>query len=245
MRRTLARAACLLALASSACSTVQLHPTVFEKKRFALVSFAGERTISSRYLGTVGLVRISGNNWGAQVTADLLDETHRRLGEILGGELLPLERVSAAPGYASVPRMPGEDAFVSPRRLRALDLSEKNDAALGRLAAELGVDAVVGVVHEYTVIAKRETAQQYAQNEFRLVIVGADGRRLWDQREAPESAFAEPTPEQRSRESLGIVTDDIAGLLTKQAARAGLELFAARYGEKAGLHRTVAEKASP
>ncbi len=231
-RLALVPVVCLLA----SCSTVRLNPAAFEKRTFALVSLTGDRTVSSRNLATVGLAKMSGNAWGVRLTQDLAEEARAGISKAVGAELLPLEKVAAAPGYARLPAL-SSSGTVGARPLRPLDLSPKNDVALGRFASELGVDAVVAVANEYTVVTDRDSARQHAEVEFTLVVVGADGTRLWEQAETLQSPPAEQTPEQRSRENVGVVSDEVANALCRQAVKQGLDLFAAAWTEKAGEHR--------
>lgn len=225
-------AVCVLA----SCSTVQLNPSVFEKRTFALVSLTGDRTVASRNLATVGLAKMSGNAWGVKLTQDLVEEARTGIAKAVGAEVLPLEKVVAAPGYDRLPAL-SSSGIVGARPLRPLDLSREHDVALGRFAAALGVDAVVAVANEYTVVTDRDSARQRAEVEFSLVVVSADGTRLWEQAETLQSPPAEQTLEQRSRENVGVVSDEVASALCRQAVKQGLDLFAAAWSEKAGQHR--------
>jgi hypothetical protein len=169
------------AIAVAACVTIRIDPAVVNAKRIALVAFYGPAVVAGISEG------FSANNTrGFDVAADLVREVVPRLKQGLGVEVIPTERVAAAPSYASLQVVGSDDEYASLPGLRPLRLEER-DAALGELAEELDVDAVLLMRNYWSL---RGDVWPYGHNAVRIVIVGRNGRRLWDEEIFHDSAHS-------------------------------------------------------
>jgi hypothetical protein len=213
----------LLLLMIGGCAHLTIDPSVHQRQRFALVAFYGQETIPTP-VGTVG--SFSQNRWGWKVAEKLIAEVRERLEKTLGHELVGVDGLAASATYAGLPLATFGSHKASPAPLRAISNDAKNDAALGRLATELGADAVILIANTWLML---DDGRQYAQNGMELVIVGADGKRLWDEKVILESARAELTGKQLGAEMLGVAWEETAVSLTREAVLRCLERFASEW----------------
>ncbi len=170
-----------VALLGSSCAVLKVNPAVYTKQKFALASFYGPKQIQGS-VGLVGAIQGGSTEWGAELFSTEYPGWESSLKQTLGGEWLPLGKVALAPSYTGLDGAAFEEHQATPAGLRALDTGLNNDARLGKLATELGVDAVVLVRHQWMVMSDRD-APQHGYDAFSLVVVGADGVRLWDERD--------------------------------------------------------------
>jgi hypothetical protein len=145
------------------------------------VSFHGPKQIQAS-TGLIGAIQGGSKEWGAELLAEEYAGWEMALTKGLGGEWLPADKIAAAPSYPGLESAGFEAYQASPAGLRPLDTAPANDARLGKLAAELGVDAVLLIRHQWIIVSDND-GPQHGYETFYAVIVGADGQRLWDERD--------------------------------------------------------------
>jgi hypothetical protein len=208
----------LMLLLLAGCAHLTIDPSVHSKKSFALVAFYGQETIPTP-VGVVG--SFSQNRWGVELADKIYKEVYLRLSETMG--LLPsAERVQMSPSYMSLPLATFGSHKASPAGLRPLDAG--NNAGLGKLAVELGVEAVMVIANTWLIMD--DGRGQYGQDAMEIVIVGADGRRLWDERIILDSGHAEQTGRQMGAEMLGVAWEREAKEMAHEAVMRCLAKFA-------------------
>jgi hypothetical protein len=223
---------CALVLAAGAalsfvgCRSRQIHPSIQTKRlrRFALVAFYGPRHIGAGGVGIVGAFQ-SSNKWGEKLAKGLIDDVHGRLSHAMGSDLIPIGRVVGSPGYN---KLPLTDSFPDNqtvcRGLRPLSVAAEHDGGLARLARELGVDAVIAIRNIWSV-QDRENETQFGHDIIEILVVDADGTRLWYDKNYVEAGPPELTLKQLGREVVGAVSEKSAIAMTRDAVLVGLDRF--------------------
>jgi hypothetical protein len=176
----------VLALAATAgCASVGgVSPRLYEKKRLVIVSVHAQKAVDlSQNALMPGLLD---NDYGEEVVAMTLADTEAALGDMFGVPLVPPGKAMETRAYRALPEaLPAED-WSQAIDMLAVDVDHEDaDATLAAVAREAGADAAV--VLRNTWWAERDRADLSAglvgmsiYNRCRIVVVGADGVRLWD-----------------------------------------------------------------
>lgn len=181
----------LALLALTGCRAVEYDPSVFEKKSFAVVSYFGPRNIKVETNIIGGFQGF--NAWGE----NLLDEAGREEIAIVtktlpGCEVPKPDTLLKSSGYQGLaPGFRPADKTASLPGLRPIptgiwNVDNLDLGGLAKVAQDLQVDGVVLVeVIDWVVTDKFLGSSQrgghHGQVKLCIVIVGADGKRLWKQ----------------------------------------------------------------
>jgi hypothetical protein len=102
----------------------------------------------------------------------------------MGGEFLAPEKVIAVASYANLPAASFASAHFAPNGMKPVAYNKPAaDPQLGQLARDLAVDAVIVMGNNWSIQKLEEGRSPRAHMSSHIVIVGADGQRLWEEDE--------------------------------------------------------------
>jgi hypothetical protein len=233
---SLACVAVVTALTGCAAFTPQVNPKVYGIKKFAIGAYYGPTAVIGGS-GMAGLISSTANRWGTKVAEITVDEVHSRLQSAFKAELLPIDQVVANPAYAQAPVIVPHwrNMYVAPRGMVALSVDQKSDAALGQLARALGVDAVIVLKNDWKI--GQQGSDQVGKNTLEILIMGADGTRLWDQtglRAGTAEAKVGTSIGSQIAGAFGSLTEETAVAMSRAAIRASLDQFVDAWGRRPG-----------
>lgn len=175
----------VVVVASAACATATVHqPSASAEsaelvglQRVGLAAFTVKERIQA---GKAGLFRgLQPNAWGRQLADQQHPRVQKLVEQILRTTLVANETLVALPSYQSAPRRP--EGWYAPAPWLPLRSQLEDDEALGAIAAEAGLDAVLVVATDFSVRGESDSLQQWVCNRFSVVMVDKAGRRLWAQ----------------------------------------------------------------
>lgn len=217
---TLRLLALSLLTAALSCATTQVDPAFYRARTIAIVGFHGNQAIA----GTAGLLaalQSQTNSWGDAVVGPVYDRGAQRIAQAMQATLLLADDVEKAPSYASLPVW--SDGRSTVPSLRPLQTDEKTEPALGALAKELDVDAVVVVRFQWSIDGDA-VGNQSGIAVMELVVVGRDGHRLWRQTEVGDTE-APATWTQAGAQMLGAMNADTAKEMIEGASAEAIDRF--------------------
>jgi hypothetical protein len=229
--------ACVVALiAVSGCAAfrAQINPAVYRAKKVALVGYYGPAKMISTGGGLVSAIQSETNQFGVSVAEKTIDEVYSRLQDVLKVELLPLQSAPEHAGYAAAPLIRFNPGFYfAPRGMKPLSVDARDDGALGKLAGALGVDAVIVLKNTWSIDLEGASHQPVGTNRLEVLIVAADGTRLYDAtgmrgyaaRGSADTSFAT-----QLAAGQGAMTEELALKLSRAALRASLDKFLDHWG---------------
>lgn len=211
------------------CARFEFNPAVYQQKKFALVSFFGNKQVNAA-TGSIGSTQGAASEWGTDFLTGYFPDGLKAIQGTIEGVYLPAEQIIAAPSYARLEGPSFEFNQLALAPLRPIQVSSPDLPGLARLAGELQVDAVVLVQHEWVIMSDPNNGRQYANDKFRVLIVAANGTRLWDQ-----VGNAEGRPDDSMRQALSEVAgsvspDEIQGMIRRATALA-MDKLAERWKE--------------
>jgi len=159
------------------CATTKIDPRFSRAERFALVSVFAYRSV---FVRADDLSALGASDVGQAAIEILAPETERRLAELIDPQLVPPARVRESPAFEQLTEASDAESFTRVDEMLALDLDPRFDPQLGALAAQLGVDVVIAIRHEWSVEPDDQPGLWQARDPR--------GARAFDPRRAPFSA---------------------------------------------------------
>jgi hypothetical protein len=194
MVRSVTLCACMVVLGGCAAfqPDLKVDQAALQVHKLALISFYGPTNLAMPRIGQFS------NQLGGDVANTMLADVEALLATELGVETVPLSQVVASPGYQGLPAIADAKDYTAPPGMKPLpDDEPADDAQFAALAKELGVDAVMVIRNYWSARLDSQSGAPYAHDVMHVLVVGSNGRRLWEQREyrdAPHSGLTMDIP---------------------------------------------------
>lgn len=214
----------------SGCATTTLDPALYGLHSMAVASIHAKRNISLTDANASPF--ILQNDWATETLEMDLGEYEGRLSEIFGVEVVPPGKTMMAKAYNRVPEEPYPEDWTRLNDMTAVDMSSPaTPPALGALAKELSVDAIVVLRHEWSF--SRDPFNALAGLTFQdvasILVVDARGVVVWsDAASARQPMLQTLLPGTRIGLANGPWAED-ARRLARLTGRAAMDGLARRY----------------
>ncbi len=174
--------------ASCASSSQATGPSATAGGKCGLASLYAQRHIDAAMVPVEG--NVTENAWGEAVVDESLNDVLKRLEAALGCRFVPVADVVKSGAYKDVPEVAEASKWSAVQGMRPIQTDGSADAALAKLAGDVGVDAVVVARAAFALQMSSEdlgSNRQFGAADFVAIAVGRDGKRLLDSAQIVES----------------------------------------------------------